>query len=33
MFDIFPNGIEINNVSMINCDHNATVNDVAILKY
>jgi hypothetical protein len=33
IFDIFPNGIQINHVSMINCDPNATFNDVAILKY
>jgi hypothetical protein len=27
------NGIEINHVSMIDCDRNATFSDVAILKY
>ncbi len=34
-FDLInvTNGIETNRVSMIDCDHNATFSDVAILKY
>ncbi len=34
-FDLInvTNGIEINHVSMIDCDRNATFSDVAILKY
>jgi len=34
-FDLInvTDGIEINHVSMIDCDHNATFSDVAILNY
>jgi len=34
-FDLInvTNGIEINHVSMIDCDRNATFSDVTILKY
>jgi hypothetical protein len=34
-FDLInvTNGIEINHVSMIDCDRNATFSDVEILKY